>query len=227
MPFHLVDETLTLHILADEAAYRAYVTRRKHLKMSNMLELIGMGRAVAAKHPQKSDHMMLPYLMWLKRDAIAGVVPLVGSYHHMFNRLQRDHKIKLAYATVKDLFNGSKKQIKDKDGTVWKKTVQPFNMQLMHGASIVELAAAASAVPLRDYALEANLIQPDAPIVPPDPLAQVGSRRARGMRTYESCTVRAQAIRARLLLARASSSLSFLLPSFPPRFLRPSITLIP
>ena len=42
MPIKLVDGARKLHILDDEIAFRAYVSS-KHLKMSNMLELIGIG----------------------------------------------------------------------------------------------------------------------------------------------------------------------------------------
>ena len=42
MPIKLVDGARKLHILDDEIAFRAYVSS-KRLKMSNMLELIGIG----------------------------------------------------------------------------------------------------------------------------------------------------------------------------------------
>ena len=54
MSINLVDADRVLHRLADEEAYRRYVTKRG-LKMSNMLELIDVGRDVEGK--QKKNHM--------------------------------------------------------------------------------------------------------------------------------------------------------------------------
>ncbi|MDC0526004.1 hypothetical protein OAO87_03300 [bacterium] len=186
MPYHLVDEKRVLHVLADEEAFRRYVAQRKDLKLSNMLELIGVGRGVAAK--EKKNHMLLNDVICLERDGIAGVIPLVGSYGHMHKTLQQHHNFSLAYDTTKDLFNGKKTQVKDKDKTVWRKTSLPSMMQLTDGASLVDLMAAAAAMPG----------PPPAPFVLPDyggglgaggivSLNQVSARRV----THASCAHRA------------------------------------
>ena len=46
MPIYLVDADRVLHILENEAAFRRYVSQRSALKMSNMLELLDVGRDV-------------------------------------------------------------------------------------------------------------------------------------------------------------------------------------
>ena len=138
MPINLVDGARKLHILDDEIAFRAYVSS-KHLKMSNMLELIGMGltgkRAVVPK--VKLNHMLLENVVVVRSSASREAVPLVGSYTDMYGLLKQDYNISVAYNTFKDLLNGSKPKFTDKNGTVWTKVMSPIMRSFADGESIV------------------------------------------------------------------------------------------
>ena len=141
MPIHLVDGDYRLHVLADEGAFRAYVTGRPDLKLSNMLELLGIfsEKRVGTDTKYKQKHMLLRDVVWLTFGDESQIVPLVGSPQEMYQRLQAQHGIRFAYPTVRDLLNNSKPRIKDKDGRIWRKTHQPASVaNLRHGDSILE-----------------------------------------------------------------------------------------
>ena len=143
MPIHLVDGGYRLRILADVAAFRQYVTDHKELKMSNMMELLGIfsgkrgGSVDGVRFKQK--HMLLHDVIWVTCDDGSTIVPLVGSPKEMFERLRAVQGVAFAYPTVKDLLNNSTKKIKDKDGRVWQKTVAPPSVaSLRDGDSLLE-----------------------------------------------------------------------------------------
>jgi len=139
MPFELVDGERRVHILEDEAAYRAYVNA-SGLKMSNMLELIGVGlegkRAVLPK--EKYKHMLLKNVIVVRSSASDAAEPLVGSYTDMYGILTSEpYKVSFAYKTVRDLLNDSKKKITEQGGTVWTKVKSPITRRFADGDSIV------------------------------------------------------------------------------------------
>ena len=141
MPIYLVDGDYRLHVLADEGAFREYVTGRPDLKLSNMLELLGIfsDKRVGTETKYKQQHMLLRDVVWLTFGDESKIIPLVGSPKEMYQRLQAQHGIQFAYTTVKDLLNNVKPRIKDKDGRIWRKTQMPASVaNLRHGDSILE-----------------------------------------------------------------------------------------
>ena len=144
MPYILVDSELVQHFLADESAYRSYVKAKK-LKMSNMLELIGIGRELENPPTFKYKHMLRQNVVWMKCEDFNEAVPLVGSYSEMYASLKDRHQVTFAYTTFRDLMNGSSEtgSIHGKNDTVrWSKVPMPSAVtQLVDGDSLVGLAA--------------------------------------------------------------------------------------
>ena len=152
MAIHLVDGDYRLHILDGEPGFRDYVTRCKHLKMSNMLELLAVfsekRSGTVTKFKQK--HMLLHEVMWVTFNDGSTLVPLVGSPKEMYDRMtmKAEHGIGFAYPTVKDLLNGSKTKIKDKDGRIWRKGCMPTSAtRLRHGDYLQEASSSEVTVP--------------------------------------------------------------------------------
>eukprot|EP00966_Prymnesium_polylepis_P016387 377943-Prymnesium_polylepis.1 len=83
-----------------------------------MLELIGVfsDKRAGSVVTFKQKHMLLHNIVWLTFGDRSTIVPLVGSPREMHDHLTAHHGVSFAYPTVKDLLNGSKPKIKDKDG---------------------------------------------------------------------------------------------------------------
>ena len=82
--------------------------------------------------------MLLENVVVVRSSSSEAAVPLVGSYGYMYGILTSDpYKVSVAYKTFKDLMNGSKVKMREKNGTEWTKVKSRVTRSFADGDSIV------------------------------------------------------------------------------------------